>query len=80
MCSFHSVLMRLMLVSVIYYIWRERNAHLYGDAPCISLMIYREIVSCIVSKVNYICNMTSSITNRRLHITWGFSDDIFNSV
>jgi len=77
MCSFHSVLMRLMLVSVIYYIWRERNAHLYGDAPCISLMIYREIVSCIVSKVNYIRNMTSSITTRRLHIQMTLKFNIF---
>jgi hypothetical protein len=43
-------------------------------------MIYREIISCIVSKVNPFHNMASLITNRRLHISWGFFDNIFNFV
>jgi len=79
-CSLHSVLTRLMLASIVYYIWRKRNARLHGDAPHTSSMIYREIISCIVSKVNLFRNMASLITNRRLHISWGFSDDIFNSI
>ena len=53
---------------------------LHRDAPSTSSMIYRDIVSCIVVKVNFIHNMASSITNRRLHIAWGFSNDISNSV
>jgi hypothetical protein len=61
-----------MLATVVYYIWKERNASLNGDAPYTSSMIYRDIVSWIVSKVNHIRNMASSITNRRLHIAWGF--------
>jgi hypothetical protein len=43
-------------------------------------MVFRDIVSCIVSKVKSIRNMASSITNRRLYIAWGFSDEIFNTV
>jgi hypothetical protein len=43
-------------------------------------MVYRDIVSCIISKINHICNMASLITNRIFHIAWGFSDDIFNSI
>ena len=69
-----------MFATAIYNIWKERNARLHGDAPCTSSMIYRDIVRCIISNVNPICNMASSITNRRLHIAWGFSNDIFNFV
>jgi hypothetical protein len=69
-----------MLATVVYYIWKERNASLNSDAPYTSSMIYRDIVSWIVSKVNHIRNMASSITNRRLHIAWGFSNYIFNFV
>jgi len=54
--------------------------HFYGDAPRTSSIIYIEIVSCIVSKVNPIRNMASLITNGILHIALGFSDDIFNFV
>jgi hypothetical protein len=56
------------------------NALIYGDAPRTSSIIYIEIVSCIVSKVNPIRNMASLITNGILHISLGFSDDIFNFV
>ena len=56
------------------------NALIYGDAPRTSSIIYIEIVSCIVSKVNPIRNMASLITNGILHIALGFSDDIFNFV
>ena len=69
--SFHFVLTGLMLATVVYYICRESNARLHGDAPRTSLMVFRDIISCIVSKVNSIFNMASSITNRRLHIAWG---------
>ena len=55
------------------------NARLNGDAPHTSSMIYKPI-SCIVLKVNPFHNMASLITNRRLHIAWGFSDDIFKFV
>jgi len=79
-CSFYFVLTRLMLASAVYYIWREMNARLHGDAPHTSSMIYREIVSCIFSKLNSIRHMASSITNRRLHITWEFFNDILNFV
>jgi len=62
------VFTRLMLATVIYYIWKERNACLYGDTRT-SSMIYRDIVSCIVLKVNLIrSSIDSLITNRRLHI------------
>jgi hypothetical protein len=37
-----------MLTTVVYYIWRERNARLHGDAPYTSLMFFRDIVSCII--------------------------------
>jgi hypothetical protein len=78
--SLNSMLMRLILAAVIYYIWRERNARFHSDALRTSSMIFRDIVSCIVSKVNSFCNMASSTTNRRLHMAWGFSDDIFNPI
>jgi hypothetical protein len=69
-CSLHSLLTRLILLAtVVYYIGRERNSCLHGDAPHTSSMIYGDIVSCIVLKINHICNMASLITNRRLHIT-----------
>jgi hypothetical protein len=74
------VLTRLILSSVVYYIWRERNACFHGEALCTSLMVFRDIVSCIISKVKSIHNMASSITNRRLYIAWGFSDEIFNPI
>ena len=74
------MLTRLILSSVVYYIWRERNACFHGEAPCTSLMVFRDIVSCIISKVKSIHNMASSITNRRLYIAWGFSDEIFNPI
>jgi hypothetical protein len=68
-CSLNFVLLKLMLDVVVYCIWRERNARFHGDAPCTSSMIFRDIVSCIVSKVNSTRNMASSTTNRRrLHI------------
>jgi NurA-like 5'-3' nuclease len=38
------------------------NARLYGNAPRTSTMVFRDIISCIISKVNYIRNMASSIT------------------
>jgi NurA-like 5'-3' nuclease len=38
------------------------NARLYGNAPHTSTMVFRDIISCIISKVNYIRNMASSIT------------------
>jgi hypothetical protein len=57
-----------MFATAIYYIWKERNARLHGDAPCTSSMIYRDIASYIVSKVNPIHNIASSITKRKLHI------------
>jgi len=59
---------------------KERNACLLGDAPCTSSMVFRDVVSYIVSTVNYIHNMASSITNWRPHIAWGFSNDIFNPI
>jgi hypothetical protein len=74
------VLTRLILASVICYIWRERNARLHGYAPHTSLMVFRDIVNCIVSKVKCIRNMASLITNRRLNIIWVFSDDILNPI
>jgi hypothetical protein len=40
-----------MLTIAVYYIWRERNAPRTGS------MVFRDIVSCIVSKVNSIHNM-----------------------
>jgi hypothetical protein len=49
---------------------------LLGNAPCTSSMVFRDAVSYIVSTVNYIRNMASSITNWRSHIVWGFSNDI----
>jgi len=73
------VLTRLMLAAAVYYIWRERKARFYGDAPHTSSMIFRDTDSFIVSKVP-IRNMASSTTNRRLHIAWEFSDDIFNPI
>ena len=71
---------RLILASVVCYIWRKRNVCLHGDAPRTSLMVFRDIVSCIVSKVKCIRNLASLITNRRLHIMWRFSDDILNPI
>jgi hypothetical protein len=38
------------------------NARLYGNALRTSTMVFRDIISCIISKVNYIRNMASSIT------------------
>jgi hypothetical protein len=38
------------------------------------------VITRFVSKVNSIRNMASSTTFRRLHIAWGFSDDIFNPI
>jgi len=66
-CSLHFIITRLMLATADYYIWRERNARVHSDAPHTSSMIYRDISCCIVSKVNLICNMASSVANRRLH-------------
>jgi hypothetical protein len=43
--SLNYMLTRLILVSVIYY--------LEGEDARTSLMVFRDIVSCIVSKVNY---------------------------
>lgn len=43
--------MRLMLTTIFYYIWRERNAHFHGDAPRTGSMVFKDIVSFIVSKV-----------------------------
>jgi hypothetical protein len=77
---FNYVFTRLILASVVCYIWRERNVRLHSDAPRTSLMVFRDIVSCIVSKVKCIRNMDSLITNRRLHIMWGFSDNILNPI
>ena len=77
---FNYVLMRLILASLVCYIWRERNARLHVDAPRTSLMVFRDIVSCIVSKVKCIRDMASLITNRRLHIMWVFYDDILNPI
>jgi hypothetical protein len=58
-----------MLATIVYYIWKERNACFFGDTPRTSSMIYRDIVSCIILKVNLIrSSIDSSITNRRLHI------------
>lgn len=36
-----------------------------------------DIVNCIVLKSNYLRNIKSSSSNRRLRIAWRFSDDIF---
>jgi hypothetical protein len=47
--SLNYVLTRLILASVVYYISRERNPCHHGDAPCTSSMVFRDIVSCIVS-------------------------------
>jgi len=58
-----------MLATIVYYIWKEWNACLYGDTPRTSSMVYRDIVSCIILKVNLMrSSIDSSITNRRLHI------------
>jgi hypothetical protein len=66
-----------MLASVVYYIWRETNVWLQGKAFCNVLVVYSDIVKCIIYKVNLLCNMASSDTNKRLYISWGISDDIF---
>ena len=62
-----------MLASVVYYIWRETNVWLHGKASCNVLVVYSDIVKCIISKVNLLCNMASSDTNKRLYISWGIS-------
>lgn len=68
-----------MLATVVYYIWRGRNDWLLGEAPRNVLVVYSDIVKCIVSKINHFHNMASSETNRRFYISWGFSGDIFYS-
>jgi len=61
-----------MLASEVYYIWRETNVWLQGKAFCNVLVVYSDIVQCIISKVNLLCNMAFSDTN-----SWSISDDIF---
>jgi hypothetical protein len=65
-----------MLATAIYYVWRERNARLHGDAPHNISVVYSDIIKSTISKVNPFCNIISLDTNRRLYILWGFSDDI----
>ena len=60
---------RLMLVVVVDYIQREKNARLYSEALCSISIVYRDIVHFIVSKVNLLHNMPSLDTNRWLHIS-----------
>jgi len=62
----------LFLGQYHFHIWRERNARLHDEAFRNNSIVYSDIVS----KVNLFHNMVSSDTNRRLHILWGFSDDI----
>ena len=66
-----------MLAYTVYYIWKERNARLYGEAPRNTSMIYKDIVMCIVCKVHLLRNMTITDINSSLCIVWGLSDDIF---
>jgi hypothetical protein len=65
------VITRFASVVVVYYIWIERNAHFHCNAPRTSSMIFRDIVSCIVSEVNSTRDMASLTTNRRLSYCLG---------
>jgi len=66
-----------MLAYMVYYIWKEMNAQLYGEALCNTSMIYKDIVMCIVCKVHLFHNMTITDINSSLCIVWGLSNDIF---
>jgi hypothetical protein len=66
--SLKSLITILILDVVVYYIWRERNARLHGEAPRNNSIVYSDIVNCIVSKVNLLHNMVSLNINILLHI------------
>jgi len=43
--SLKSLITKLMLAILVYYIWRERNARLHGEAPYNSSIVYSDIVA-----------------------------------
>ena len=43
--SLKSLITKLMLAILVYYIWRERNARLHGEAPYNSSIFYSDIVN-----------------------------------
>ena len=49
----------------------------HGDAPCSTSIIFRDIFSCIVYKVNPLRIIAPSVTNKSLNIALRFSDNIF---
>jgi hypothetical protein len=66
--SIKSLIIRLMLAIVVYYIWRKKNVRLHDEASRNNSIVYSNIVHYIVSKVNLLHNMASSDANRQLNI------------
>jgi len=58
---------RIMVVTAIYVIWRDRNARMHGDSPHPESVIIHDIVLILCNHVNSFSGLVLSPSNRWFH-------------
>ena len=75
--SLSHLIIRLSFAATVYFIWKERNASLHDRASRTHIVICRDIIFAVRTRVSLLRKVIPSYDNEWLHHSWQLSDDIF---